>query len=222
MEARRKEEEERAERPGSRSSLATTLSTASLKPRKSSTMDFEDDFDAYDRDVFNYASTNSRSKGMGGGGGGGGGTGVSLRASRTNLLTNCSISSSGRKNSSMATTAAAARQAALIARKERNRTVSEKIYKYNEHNNSDSVSGRKGSSHGGSKEYKINASVLVHSLLLSLVRSHRSLIRLLHTARFARALRCYYSLAHALRCAHSYARSLTPELMRKRLISMNK
>ena len=201
MEARRKEEEERAERQGLRPSLAATLSTASLKPRKSSTMDFEDDFDAYDRDVFNYASTNSRSKGMGGGGGGGG-TGVSLRASRTNLLTNCSISSSGRKNSSVMTTAAAARQAALIARKERNRTVSEKIYKYNEHNNSDSVSGRKGSSHGGSKEYKINARVLVHSLLLSLVRSDRSLIRLLRTARFARALRC----------THSFARSLTRSL----------
>ena len=40
--------------------------------------------------------------------------------------------------------------------------------------------------------------VLGHSLLRSLVHSHRSLIRLLRTARFARAL-C---------CAHSFARSL--------------
>ena len=44
--------------------------------------------------------------------------------------------------------------------------------------------------------------VLGHSLLRSLVRSHRSLIRLLRTARFARAL-C---------CAHSLARSLTRSL----------
>ena len=44
--------------------------------------------------------------------------------------------------------------------------------------------------------------VLGHSLLRSLVRSHRSLIRLLRTARFARALRC----------AHSFARSLTRSL----------
>ena len=42
---------------------------------------------------------------------------------------------------------------------------------------------------------------LGHSLR-SLVRSHRSLIRLLRTARFARALRC----------AHSFARSLTRSL----------
>ena len=40
--------------------------------------------------------------------------------------------------------------------------------------------------------------VLGHSLVRLLVRSHRSLIHLLRTARFA----------HALRCAHSFARSL--------------
>ena len=44
--------------------------------------------------------------------------------------------------------------------------------------------------------------VLAHSLLHSLARSHRSLIRLLRTACFARAL-C---------CAHSFARSLTRSL----------
>ena len=49
--------------------------------------------------------------------------------------------------------------------------------------------------------------VLGHSLVRSLVRSHRSLIRLLRTARFARALRCAHSFARALRCAHSLARS---------------
>jgi len=44
--------------------------------------------------------------------------------------------------------------------------------------------------------------VMGHSLVRSLVRSHRSLVRLLRTARFARALRC----------AHSFARSLTHSL----------
>ena len=46
---------------------------------------------------------------------------------------------------------------------------------------------------------QIQTEVLGHSLVRSLVRSHRSLARLLRTARFARALRC----------AHSFARSLT-------------
>ena len=49
---------------------------------------------------------------------------------------------------------------------------------------------------------KSTRKVLGHSLLHSLVRSHRSLIRLLRTARFARALRC----------AHSFSRSLTHSL----------
>ena len=39
---------------------------------------------------------------------------------------------------------------------------------------------------------------LGHSLLRSLVRSHRSLIRLLRTALSASALRCAYSLARSL------------------------
>ena len=46
---------------------------------------------------------------------------------------------------------------------------------------------------------KIDASmrrVQGHSLVRSLVRSHCSLIRLLRTARYARALRCAHSLAH--------------------------
>ena len=42
----------------------------------------------------------------------------------------------------------------------------------------------------------------MHSLLHSDVRSHRSLIRLLRTACFARALRCAHSFA---RTAHSFA-----------------
>ena len=49
---------------------------------------------------------------------------------------------------------------------------------------------------------KSTRKVLGHSLLRSLIRSHRSLIRLLRTARFARALRC----------THSFARSLTRSL----------
>ena len=49
---------------------------------------------------------------------------------------------------------------------------------------------------------KSTRGVLGHSLLRSLVRSHRSLIRLLRTARCARALRC----------THSFARSLTRSL----------
>ena len=51
----------------------------------------------------------------------------------------------------------------------------------------------------GRNDMKSTRRVLGHSLLRSLVRPHRSLIRLLRTARFA----------HALRCAHSFARSLT-------------
>ena len=53
--------------------------------------------------------------------------------------------------------------------------------------------------HFGPEQPKIQTEVLGHSLVRSLVRSHRSLPRLLRTARFARALRC----------AHSFARSLT-------------
>ena len=59
---------------------------------------------------------------------------------------------------------------------------------------------------------KLTRGVLGHSLLCSLVRSHRSLICLLRPARFARALRC----------AHSLARLLTPELLGKQFMSMNR
>ena len=51
----------------------------------------------------------------------------------------------------------------------------------------------------GRMTMKSTRRVLGHSILRSLILSHRSLIRLLRTARFARALRC----------AHSFARSLT-------------
>ena len=53
--------------------------------------------------------------------------------------------------------------------------------------------------HYGPKQPRIQTEVLGHSLVRSLVRSHRSLVRLLRTASFARALHC----------AHSFARSLT-------------
>ena len=54
----------------------------------------------------------------------------------------------------------------------------------------------------GKIDMKSTRWVLGHSLVRSLVCSHHSLIRLLRTARFARALRC----------AHSFARSLTHSL----------
>ena len=47
----------------------------------------------------------------------------------------------------------------------------------------------------GWNDTKSTRRVLGHSLVRSLVRSHRSLIRLLRTGRFARALRCAHSLA---------------------------
>ena len=50
----------------------------------------------------------------------------------------------------------------------------------------------------GSNDMKSTRGVLGHLLLRSLVRTHRSLIRLLRTARFARALRCAHSLARSL------------------------
>ena len=61
--------------------------------------------------------------------------------------------------------------------------------------------------HCGPEKPRIPMSVLGHSLVCSLVRSHRShrsLIRLLRTARFARALRCAHSFARSL---HSLPRS---------------
>ena len=65
--------------------------------------------------------------------------------------------------------------------------------------------------HYGRKQPRIQTEILGHSLVRSLIRSHRSIFRLLRTARFARALRC----------AHSFARSLTlltPSLVRKGMI----
>ena len=56
-----------------------------------------------------------------------------------------------------------------------------------------------GPTHCGLEQQRIKTKVLGHSLVRSLVRSHRSLICLLRPARFA----C------ALHCAHSFARSLT-------------
>ena len=55
----------------------------------------------------------------------------------------------------------------------------------------------------GRMTIKSTRRVLGHSLLRSLVRSHRSLIRLIRTARFARALRCSHSFALLL--THSVA-----------------
>ena len=60
--------------------------------------------------------------------------------------------------------------------------------------------------HSGPDQPKIQNEVLGHSLVRSLVRSNRSLVRLLRTARFARALRC----AHSFACSLT---SLTPSLV---------
>ena len=49
--------------------------------------------------------------------------------------------------------------------------------------------------HGDLEQPKIGKLVMGHSLVRSLVRSHRSLVRSHRTARFARALRCAHSLA---------------------------
>ena len=65
-----------------------------------------------------------------------------------------------------------------------------------------------------SGDLKIRTLVMGHSLIRSLVRPRRSLVRLLRTARFARTLRCAHSLAPELvgQCslictAPSFARS---------------
>ena len=61
--------------------------------------------------------------------------------------------------------------------------------------------------HYGPKQSRILTAVLGHSLDRLFVRSHRSLVRLLRTARFARALRCAHSLTRSLaHFAHSLAR----------------
>ena len=69
--------------------------------------------------------------------------------------------------------------------------------------------------HCGLEQIRIETKVLGHSLVRSLVRSHRSLVRshrslvrLLRTTRFARALGCAHSFAHSLT-------SLTPLLVGK-------
>ena len=62
--------------------------------------------------------------------------------------------------------------------------------------------------HCGLEQPRLQAEVLGHSLVRSLVRSHSSLVRLLRTARFARALCC----AHSFACSLT---SLTPSLVGK-------
>ena len=52
--------------------------------------------------------------------------------------------------------------------------------------------------HRGLEQTRIETELLGHSLVRSLVRSHHSLVRLLQTACFARALRCAHSFAHSL------------------------
>ena len=64
----------------------------------------------------------------------------------------------------------------------------------------------------GRMTMKAKGKVLGHSLLRSLFGSHRSIIRLLRTARFARALRCAHSFDRSL------ANSLTPGLMGRRFL----
>ena len=73
--------------------------------------------------------------------------------------------------------------------------------------------GCKSTRHYGRKQPRIQTVVLGHSLVRSLVPSHRSLVRLLRTARFARALRCAHSFARSLT-------SLTPSLVGKWLIRL--
>ena len=72
------------------------------------------------------------------------------------------------------------------------------------------VIGR-GVPHYGPEQPRIQTEVLDHSLVLLLVRSHRSLICLFRTTRFPCALRCTHSLARSLT-------SLTPSLVGHRMI----
>ena len=64
--------------------------------------------------------------------------------------------------------------------------------------------------HYGPKQPRIQTEVLGHSLVRSLIRSHRSLVCLLRTARFARAHRYTHSLAHSL--AHGKVNDWMPIL----------
>ena len=52
--------------------------------------------------------------------------------------------------------------------------------------------------HSDSRDHEIGTLVMGHSPIRSLVRSHRSLVRLLRTARFARALCCAHSFTPLL------------------------
>ena len=65
--------------------------------------------------------------------------------------------------------------------------------------------------HCGPEQPKTQTKVVGHSLVFPLVHSHHSLVRLLCTTRFARALHCTHSFACSLT-------SLTPLLMGKWLI----
>ena len=58
--------------------------------------------------------------------------------------------------------------------------------------------GRGGNAHSLPGQPPRQIGVLGHSLVRSLVRSHRSLVRLLRSTRFARPLRCAHSLARGI------------------------
>ena len=70
-------------------------------------------------------------------------------------------------------------------------------------------------SHCRPEQPKIQTAVLGHSLVRSLVCSHRSLVCSLRTARFASALRCAYSFARSLT-------SLTPSLVGQWIFDVSK
>ena len=64
--------------------------------------------------------------------------------------------------------------------------------------------------HCGQEQPRMQTEVVGHSLVRLLVCSHHSLVRLLRTARFARALHCAHLFAHF---AHSFARGKVGILM---------
>ena len=66
------------------------------------------------------------------------------------------------------------------------------------------------SMHSGPEQPRIQTEVLGRSLIRLLVRSHRSLPRLLRTTRFANKLRCTHLFAHF---AHSLTRGTGNDLM---------
>ena len=67
--------------------------------------------------------------------------------------------------------------------------------------------------HYGRKQPRKQTEVLGHSLVHSLVCSHRSLVCLLRTARFARALRCTHSFVRSHRSLRSFTRSWESEFL---------